>query len=411
MRIAFVTWEFPPYIVGGLGTYSDYISRWMARMGHEVHVYAPKRAGAPAPVDRDGVMVNWVDVLDSSHPIRHVFNEEVRSFGDWVNFFGKIVVFNSAAASRIAPKASSGEFDIISYNDWLCATSGVLLSEIKRVPRVYHVHSTEWGRALGGGSRTVAEIEHMGAVYADRVITVSQVMREDLIAHGWPPDKIGVVWNGVDPDVYDPSKIDRERAAGLRDSYGIGPDEKMILFVGRLVFVKGVRELVEAMPHVLAEFPKTKLVILGTGDLERDIRSLAHHLNISRNVIIRTEFVSEEERILHYAASDLCAFPSIYEPFGIVSLEAMSMAKPVVVGARGVVGFREQVIPSGNEQCGVHVDGSNPLDIAWGIKEALKDTERARRWGENGRKRVLSEFTWKRAAERTIEIYSSALKR
>jgi glycosyltransferase involved in cell wall biosynthesis len=123
----------------------------------------------------------------------------------------------------------------------------------------------------------------------------------------------------------------------------------------------------------------------------------------------RPEFVSEEERILHYAASDLCVFPSIYEPFGIVSLEAMSMGKPVVVGAKGVVGFREQVMPAGPEQNGVHVDGGNPVDIAWGLKEVLTDPQRAKIWGENGRKRVLEYFTWRKAAEQTIDVYKSFL--
>ncbi len=101
------------------------------------------------------------------------------------------------------------------------------------------------------------------------------------------------------------------------------------------------------MPLVLAEYPKAKLVILGKGEEQQDITELADLSGISKNVEYRPEFVSEEERIMHYAASDLCVFPSIYEPFGIVSLEAMSMEKPVVVGAKGVVGFREQVVPAG----------------------------------------------------------------
>ncbi len=413
MRIAFITWEFPPFIVGGLGTYSDYISRWIAKLGHEIQVFAPRPAGIEGPreEERDGVVVHWVDTLDQTYPLRHIFNDEISRSGDWVNFFGRIVVFNSAAASRVAAELSSGKIDVYAYNDWLCAPSGIMLSQLRRAPGVYHVHSTEWGRTLGGGSRTITEVEGLGAVYADKVITVSQAMREDLIVHGWQSEKIHVVWNGVDPDVYDPSKVDPESVERIRQRYGIGPDDKMMLFVGRLVAVKGVRELVESLPHILSEFPRTKLVILGKGDMERELQSLVHHLNIARNVVFRTEFVSEQERILHYAAADLCVFPSIYEPFGIVSLEAMSMAKPVVVGARGVVGFREQVIPSGEAQCGIHVDGSNPIDIAWGVKEVLRDPDRAARWGQNGRRRVLSEFTWKRAAERTIEVYSMVAKR
>jgi glycosyltransferase involved in cell wall biosynthesis len=232
-------------------------------------------------------------------------------------------------------------------------------------------------------------------------------MQEDLVRHGWPGTKISVVWNGVDPDRYDPDNCRREDAEAIRARYGVKPDEKMILFLGRLTWVKGVTNLVQAMPMVLAEYPDTKLVILGKGEQQNDIIETANRLGISNKVCCRFEFVPENERILHYAASDICIFPSTYEPFGIVSLEAMSMAKPIVVGAQGVVGFREQVLPMGPEQNGVHVNGGDPADIAWGIKQILCDSDRAKRWGENGRKRVLQYFTWRKAAEQTLGIYET----
>jgi len=109
----------------------------------------------------------------------------------------------------------------------------------------------------------------------------------------------------------------------------------MLLFLGRLTWVKGVRNLLQAMPLILEEYPQTKLVILGKGEEQRDVLETAARLGIPHKVACRFEFVSEKERILHYAAADVCVFPSIYEPFGIVSLEAMSMAKPLVVGAKG----------------------------------------------------------------------------
>ncbi len=164
------------------------------------------------------------------------------------------------------------------------------------------------------------------------IITVSYAMKEDLVSHGWKSDKIYVVWNGIDPSVYDPSKDQLRRSPGTAEKYGISADEKMILFVGRLNWVKGIMNLVQAMPLVLREYPKAKLVILGTGDEENNIKHLIARLGLEKHVVCRYEFVSEHERILHYAASDLCVFPSLYEPFGIVSLEAMAMEKPIVVG-------------------------------------------------------------------------------
>jgi len=127
-------------------------------------------------------------------------------------------------------------------------------------------------------------------------------------------------------------------------------------------------------------------------------------------VIIRSEFVSEEERIAHYALSDVCVFPSFAEPFGIVSLEAMAMKKPVVVGASGISGFREQVIPEGEEQTGIHINGKNPEDIAWGIKEILKNPERAKKMGENGRKRVEETFNLDVLARNTLFLYEKITK-
>lgn len=135
----------------------------------------------------------------------------------------------------------------------------------------------------------------------------------------------------------------------------------------------------------------------------------ASRLGIKDNIVYCFDFVPEEERILTYAAADVCIFPSVYEPFGIVSLEAMAMQKPVIVGAKGVVGFREQVISSGSGQNGLHVNGEDPSDIAWGIIETLKDPQRAKMWGENGRKRVLEYFTWRKTAEETIEVYEALL--
>jgi len=120
--------------------------------------------------------------------------------------------------------------------------------------------------------------------------------------------------------------------------------------------------------------------------------------------------VPEEERIAHYASCDVAVFPSLYEPFGIVSLEAMSMEKPVVVGATGVSGMREVVVPSGPDQCGFHINPSDPGDIAWGITSALEDYNRKIQFGQKGRKRVLETFSWDVAAKRTIQLYSELIE-
>jgi glycogen(starch) synthase len=333
---------------------------------------------------------------------------ELQPWGDQLRFFSSIFVNDILSCAKLANrliKIESVKFDMACVHDWMGAMAAPTLKSELNLPVVFHVHSTEWGRSRGQGNKVVNDIEHYGSVVADRIITVSYVMKEDLVSHGWSADKIHVVWNGIDPDVYDPSKVDANEIKALRQRYGIKDNEKMILFLGRLTWVKGIMNLVQAMPSVLKEYPMAKLVILGTGEEENDIRHLVKRLGLENNVACRFEFVSEHERILHYAASDLCAFPSLYEPFGIVSLEAMAMEKPIVVGASGVSGFKEQVVNSGPERTGVHVDGNSPEDIAWGIKEVLVDGERAKRWGKAARKRVMEYFTWDKVARETLGVY------
>jgi glycosyltransferase involved in cell wall biosynthesis len=159
------------------------------------------------------------------------------------------------------------------------------------------------------------------------------------------------------------------------------------------------------MPNVLQEFPNTKLVILGIGDMECIIKNLITDMGLQNNVILRNSFVPEEERILHYAASDIVILPSLYEPFGIVCTEAMAMAKPVVVGARGTNGMREQIIPDGDQQCGIHVNPYDPDDIAWGVKQVLPSKEDRARIGSNARQRVLEAFSWDVITDKTLQIY------
>jgi glycosyltransferase involved in cell wall biosynthesis len=134
-------------------------------------------------------------------------------------------------------------------------------------------------------------------------------------------------------------------------------------------------------------------------------------MKLENSVKFQFEFIPEEERIRHYAACDVAVFPSLYEPFGIVSLEAMSMGKPVVVGASGASGMREQVVPSGPDQCGFHVNPHEPVDIAWGIISVLADPVTARKYGENARRRTLQYFTWDVAAKNTLSIYESVLRK
>ena len=408
MRIGFFVWEYPPALVGGLGTYADYMTREFVAMGNDVTVFTLNPGNLKTREIMKGVEVHRPLIADASNVFPMFVIDDLKKWGTNIRMFNDIFIYNILSGTKFINsmlKKEGCHYDIVCVHDWLSSVAGIIAKNETKVPVVFHVHSTEWGRAGGPGSEVVSHLEWATSQRADKIITVSHAMQEDLTRHGWPKSKISVVWNGVDPERYNPKNCSPEDAEAIRSKYGIKPDEKMLLFLGRLTWVKGVRNLVQAMPLVLEEYPNTKLVILGKGEQQNDIVETASRLGISDRIACKFDFVSENERILHYAASDVCIFPSVYEPFGIVSLEAMAMEKPLIVGAQGVVGFREQVVPFGPDQNGVHVNGGNPADIAWGIKEVLFDPDRAKKWGQNGRKRVKQYFTWRKVAEQTLQIY------
>jgi glycogen synthase len=410
MRIGFFVWEYPPSVVGGLGTYAENITQEFLDIGHDVSVFTLNRGGLKTREILRGVEVHRPLIADASNVFPFFVVDDLKKWGTNNKLFNDIFIYNILSATKFLNgliKKEKYTFDVVCVHDWLSSISGLVIKNETKIPVVFHAHSTEWGRSGGQGSEVVSHLEDAMAQNADKIITVSYAMQQDLIRHGWSPSKISVVWNGVDPEKYNPRKVKKEDVMKIRARYDVPDNWNMLLFVGRLAWVKGVRNLLIAMPSVLKEYPNTKLVILGKGEEQTDIVETSERLGIKEKVVYRFDFVPENERILHYAAADACVFPSTYEPFGIVSLEAMAMEKPVVVGARGVVGFKEQVLSTGTDQNGIHVNGEDPSDIAWGIKEVLKNPDKARNWGENGRKRVLEFFTWRKAAEETLKIYES----
>ena len=412
MRIGFFVYEYPPQLVGGLGTYAEYITREYVDLGHDVSVFTLNNNGLKTREIMRGVEVHRPQIADASNIWPFFVVDDLKKWGTNLKLFNDIFIYNILSATKFINDLIMKEkynFDIVCVHDWLSSIAGLVIKNESKIPVVFHTHSTEWGRSSGHGSEVVSHLENAMAENSNKIITVSYTMKEDLSRHGWESSKISVVWNGVDAKRYDPINVVRQDIDQIRKKYGIPSDWNMLLFVGRLAWVKGVRNLLQAMPLVLKEFPNTKLVILGKGEEQGDIEETADRMNIKDNIVYRFDFVSEQERILHYAASDICVFPSTYEPFGIVSLEAMAMEKPVVVGARGVVGFKEQIVNGGPDQNGVHVNGEDPADIAWGIMQTLRDPAKAKNWGENGRRRVLEYFTWQKVAEQTLKIYESLL--
>ena len=413
LSIAHFSWEYPPRWVGGLGTFATELTRKFASHGHKITVFTLNDGNKFKPSEELlGIQVHRPMIVNMTKPLDVITNTELRSWGRGLKFFSDIFNYNTLSSSKLVNelvRRNGIHFDVIHSHDWLGITGGIISKEELELPLIFHVHSTEYGRSLGGGSRTVADLEKLGYEEADIVVTVSNAMKKELENLGMT-GKTEVCWNGVDPDKYDPRKIDKEKLKALRIRYDIKDTDLVVFFVGRLTQVKGVDKLVRAFKQVVEKVPNAKLIILGTGEMQDELVSLTNQLGISSNVIFRFEFVPEEERILHYALADVAVFPSLYEPFGIVCTEAMSMQVPLVVGAHGTSGLAEQVVDHGPEECGRKVNPWDINDLATKIVELLQMSPDERlKLGENGRRRVVRYFTWESVYERVLEIYRRVL--
>jgi len=414
MNLAFFVYEFPPYIVGGLGTYAKYITREFIKEGHDVTVFSMHRDEFPTRDIYKGVETHRPIVrnINIGLLLPMFIPEEVRTWSqEGRAFFGEVFLYNILSASKLVNdliRSEKREIDIVVSHDWLGSIGGILASNGINKPFVFHVHSTEEGRT-GDGSETVKRLERIAAGEADRIITVSYAMRDHLVNLGYEERKIRVVYNGIDVERYSPEVISEEERRKIRAGLGIRDDELMILFVGRLTWVKGADMLLQAMPHILREVPNSKLVIVGLGEQQDLLKNDVAKMGLEDKVVLKFEFLPEEKKIGYYAASDICVFPSKYEPFGIVCTEAMAMGKPVVVGARGISGLREQVVSSGEKQCGFHINPYDPSDIAKYASLLLSDEELRIKLGKNARERVLEMFTWEKIGRDTLRVYQEVL--
>ncbi len=408
MRILYLPFEFPPFFMGGLGTYASEMAKRYARLGHSITVFAKNPGDAITRDLFEGVEVHRPLLVNAVDLIPLIIPEDVKKWPTPAqNYFAEVFMYNILSATKASNqlvKADKRDFDLIVAHDWLSTIAGIICKKEIRKPLILHLHSVEEGRGGGEGSTTVKSLEKLGGRMADLIVTVSYSMRDQLVSLGYEEKKIRVIHNGVDEKKYDPVRYSPEKIAEFRRKIGIGNDP-MIFFVGRLAWIKGADTLVRAMPMILKEVPNAKLVLLGKGEQEGMIKSMISQLGLQDSVKLHLEFVDEKERLLYYAACDVACFPSKYEPFGIVCTEAMSMEKPVIVGATGTSGFREQIVPSGPDRSGAHINPDDPHDLAKFAIEFLKDENLRKQLGRNGRKAVMEKFTLDSVAEKTAKVY------
>lgn len=376
-----LSWEYPPHVVGGLAAHVQGLARALVRKGHRVTVLT-QDAATPREHDDRGVEVVRVGPVPVRSP----------------DFLGYVHQLNHLMLARALELLQRGrDFDVIHAHDWIVAFAASGLKQALRRPLVATIHATEFGR--NGGlhndvQRHISDIEWWLVYEAWRVIVCSRAMQGEL-RHVFqaPEDKIRVIPNGIDAGemqpVYD---------VNLRRRYA-ADHEEVVIFVGRLVFEKGVDTLLYALKHLAAARPQVRLIIAGKGPAEGDLKGLASWLGIADRVHF-VGHVDAATRDRLYAISDVAAFPSRYEPFGIVALEAMAAGVPVVVGDVG--GLREIVT---SDEIGFTVQPGNPGALSAALYTLLDDRERARRMAQKAKERVLKVFTWDSVADETVRVY------
>ncbi len=387
MKILMLTWEYPPRVVGGIARVVNDLSKRLIKDGHEVTVVTYREGNVPYYELDKGVNVYRVDN----------FMINANNFIDWIMQLN----FNMVAkASEIIRK--EGRFDVIHAHDWLVAYAAKTLKQSFDIPLVSTIHATEAGRNSGirdQQQKYINDTEWMLTYESTEVIVNSNYMKGDLQRlFGLPFEKINVVPNGVNLLNY--SGIERDYE--FRRRYAMD-NEKIILFMGRLVYEKGVQHLIAAMPKILQGYHDSKLIIAGKGGMIDELRAEANALGLGDKVYF-AGYINGKDVGKLYKCADVAVFPSTYEPFGIVALEAMLAETPVVVSDIG--GLNEIVQHREN---GMKCYAGNANSIADSILELLYNPGLCASVVKKAKSKVRNEYNWNKIAQDTHFIYQKAI--
>jgi glycosyltransferase involved in cell wall biosynthesis len=389
LRVMMLSWEYPPRVIGGISPHVYSLSRSLAEVGVKVYVVTCDFPDAPAHETIDGVEIYRIDSYKTPSP----------DFATWVYLMNLNMQKEAAALTASLP----GKIDIFHAHDWLVATAGIGLKHVFRKPLLVTMHSTEVGRRDGTHTATekmIHETEAWLTYEAWKVICCSDYMVQHVKwAFGLPDNKLVMVPNGVNPRVYE--TVSSQTLESLRREFAL-PEEKLVLFVGRLVYEKGAHVLINAIPKIL-EKVNAKFVIVGSGYMKEQLSTIVRSMGLEHKVLF-TGFVEEESLIKLQCCADVAVVPSLFEPFGIVALEAMAAKSPVVVSDTG--GLSEIVE---HDVTGAKVYANNVESMAWGITKVLLDEKYRNNLRENAYKRIQERYDWEKIAQQTRQIYERVL--
>ena len=385
MRVLILSWEYPPLIEGGLARHVRKLSEALVIRGVEVHVLTRGHEESPAEEDVAGVVVHRVREPDRPR--------ELGEFVTWVEHMNADML---AAGVELGDRFS---FDVVHGHDWLVAVAGDHLARRFRAPLVMTIHATEYGRHQGWVDKHpqshIHGVERWMANRAERVVTCSAYMREHVAdICGLEEERIAVVPNGIDPAELVPvADLDELRARFA------APDERLVLLVGRLVYEKGFQLALEALPTLVERVGNVRFLVAGSGTHEAELRKQAAELGLDAHGTF-LGWIGDD--VLHslYRIADLTVVPSIYEPFGLVALEAMASDCPCLVADTG--GLRE-VVP--NEDVGLRFRSRDPASLAVMAERILTDPELRDRLVAEASEHVLG-FDWSDVARQIAGLYA-----
>ena len=381
-----LSWEYPPRVIGGISPHIYFLSKHLVQQDVKVYVITCDFPGAPAHEVIEGVEVYRIDSYKNPSP----------DFATWVYLMNMNMQKETAALTRkIADKV-----DVFHAHDWLVANAGIGLKHVFRKPLLVTMHSTEMGRRDGLHTTTekmIHETEAWLTYEAWKVICCSDYMVGHVrYVYGLPNDKLVMVPNGV--NIHYDENYDRNE---FRSKFAL-PEEKIVLYVGRLVYEKGIHVLINAVPKILNKV-NAKFIIVGSGYMKEQLLNIVRSMGLEHKVLFEG-FMDEATLLRLQRTADVAVVPSLFEPFGIVALEAMAAQSPIVVSDTG--GLSEIVE---HDVTGVKVYPNNPDSLAWGITKVLQDDGFANFIRQNAYRRVQEKYDWEKIAIQTKRIYEGVL--